>query len=75
MVEDANEGMHRRRLAGVDLAADQVERPLEPGDLQEREVVGGIGVAALELLRGRSAAPGGRSNAPPRRWRGPTARQ
>ena len=26
MVEDANEGMRRRRLAGVDLPADQVER-------------------------------------------------
>ena len=50
MVEDANESMHRRRLAGVDLAAEEVERPLEPGDLQERIVVGGIGVAALELL-------------------------
>ena len=42
--------VHRRRLAGVDLAADEVERPLEPGDLQERVVVGGIGVAALKLL-------------------------
>jgi len=50
MVKDANEGVHRRRLAGVDLAAEEVERPLEPGDLQERIVVGGIGVAALELL-------------------------
>ena len=50
MVEDANEGVHRRRLAGVDLAAEEVERPLEPGDLEERIVVGGIGVAALKLL-------------------------
>jgi hypothetical protein len=50
MVEDANEGMRRRRLAGVDLSADQVERPLEPRDLQERKVVGGIGVAAIKLL-------------------------
>ena len=50
MVEDANEGVHRRGLAGVDLAADEVERPLEPRDLQERIVVGGIGVAALKLL-------------------------
>ena len=50
MVEDANVGMRRRRLAGVDLAADQVERPLEPRDLQERKVVGGIGVAAIKLL-------------------------
>ena len=37
-------------FAGVDLGADQVERPLEPRDLQEREVVGGIGVAPIELL-------------------------
>jgi hypothetical protein len=29
MIEDANEGVRRGRLAGVDLAADQVERPLE----------------------------------------------
>ena len=50
MVEDANEGVRRRRLAGVDLAADEVERPLEPGDLEKRVVVGGIGVAALKLL-------------------------
>lgn len=50
MVKDANEGVHRRRLAGVDLAAEEVERPLEPGDLQERIVVGGIGVAALKLF-------------------------
>ena len=27
MVEEANEGMRRRRLAGVDLAADEIERP------------------------------------------------
>ena len=50
MLEDANEGMRRRRLAGVDLGADEVERPLEPRDLQQRKVVGGIGVAAIELL-------------------------
>ena len=30
--------------------ADQVERPLEPRDLQEREVVGRIGVAPVQLL-------------------------
>ena len=30
--------------------ADQVERPLEPRDLQEREIVGGIGVAPIKLL-------------------------
>jgi hypothetical protein len=47
MVEDADEGMRRRRLARVDLGADQVERPLKPGDLQERKVVGGIGVASI----------------------------
>ena len=50
MVEDANVGIRSRRLAGIDLAADEVERPLEPRDLQEREVVGGIGVAAIKLL-------------------------
>ena len=50
MVQDANIGMRSRRLAGVDLAADQVESPLEPRDLQEREVVGGIGVAAIKLI-------------------------
>ena len=50
VVEDANEGAHRRRLAGVDLAADEVERPLEPGNLEKGVVVGRVGVAALELL-------------------------
>jgi hypothetical protein len=50
MIENANEGMRRRRLAGVDLSADQVERPLEPRDLEKRKVVGGIGVAAIQLL-------------------------
>jgi hypothetical protein len=50
MVKDANVGVHRRGLAGVDLAAEEVERPLEPRDLQERIVVGGIGVATLKLL-------------------------
>jgi hypothetical protein len=48
-VEDANESMRRGGLPSVDLAADEVERPLEPGDLQERVVVGGIDVAALKL--------------------------
>jgi hypothetical protein len=42
--------MRRRRLAGVDLGTDEIERPLEPRDLQEREVVGGIGVAPIKLL-------------------------
>jgi hypothetical protein len=50
MVEEANEGMRRRRLAGVDLGADEIERPLEPRDLQERKIVGGIGVAPIKLL-------------------------
>jgi hypothetical protein len=50
MVEDAHEGMRRRRLAGVDLGTDEIERPLEPRDLEKREVVGGIGVAPIELL-------------------------
>jgi hypothetical protein len=50
MVEDAHEGMRRRRLAGVDLCADEIERPLEPRDLKEREVVCGIGVAPIKLL-------------------------
>jgi hypothetical protein len=50
MVEDAHEGMRRRRLAGVDLGADEIERPLEPRDLEKRKVVGGIGVAPIELL-------------------------
>ena len=50
MVEDANEGMRRRRLAGVDLGTDEIERPLEPRDLKEREVVCGIGVAPIKLL-------------------------
>ena len=50
MVEDANIGMRRRSLAGVDLGADEIERPLEPRDLEQREVVGGIGVAPIELL-------------------------
>jgi hypothetical protein len=50
MVENANVGIRRRRLAGVDLAADEVERPLEPRDLEKRKVVGGIGVAAIKLL-------------------------
>jgi hypothetical protein len=45
MLEDADIRIRRGGLAGVDLVADQVERPLEPGGLQEREVVGGIGVA------------------------------
>jgi len=40
----------RRGGLPSDLAADEVERPLEPGDLQERVVVGWINVAALELL-------------------------
>ena len=51
MVEDADESMRGRRFAGVDLAADKVERPLEPRDLQERIVVGGIDVAALSSRR------------------------
>ena len=50
MVENANVGMRRRSFARVDLGADQVERPLEPRDLQERKVVGGIGVAPIKLL-------------------------
>ena len=50
MVEYPNVGMRRRRFSRVDLAPDQVERPLEPRDLQEREVVGGIGVPAIKLL-------------------------
>jgi hypothetical protein len=50
MVEEANEGMRRRRLAGVDLGADEIERPLEPRDLEKRKVVGGIGVAPIKLL-------------------------
>ncbi len=50
MVEDADIRIGRGGLAGVDLAADQIERPLEAGDLQERKVVGGIGVAAIKLL-------------------------
>jgi hypothetical protein len=50
MVEDADESMRSRRLAGVDLAADEIERPLEPRDLQERKVVCGIGVAPIKLL-------------------------
>ena len=49
MVEDADESMRGRRFAGVDLAADKIERPLEPRDLQERTVVGGIDVAAVQL--------------------------
>jgi hypothetical protein len=51
VVEDANEGVRRRRLAGVDLGADEIERPLEPGDLEKREVVVGIGVAAIKSSR------------------------
>ena len=43
-------GMRRRSFSRVDLGADQVERPLEPRDLQEREVVGGVGVAPVQLL-------------------------
>ena len=50
MVEDANEGMRRRGLSGIDLSPDQVERPLEPRDLQERKIVGRIGVAPIKLL-------------------------
>jgi len=50
MVEDANEGMRRRRLAGVDLGTDEIKRPLEPRDLEKRKVVGGIGVAPIKLL-------------------------
>ncbi len=42
--------MRRRRFSRVDLAADQVERPLEPRDLQERKVVGRIGVAPIQLF-------------------------
>ena len=50
MVEDADESMRSRRFARVDLGPDQLERPLEPRDLHERKIVGGIGVAAIELL-------------------------
>jgi hypothetical protein len=50
MVKDANVGVHRGGLAGVDLAAEEVERPLEPRNLQKRVVVGRIGVASLKLL-------------------------
>ena len=50
MVENAHEGVRRRRLAGVDLGTDEIERPLEPRDLQERKIVGGIGVAPIKLL-------------------------
>jgi hypothetical protein len=50
MVKDADERTRRRRHARVDLGADQVERPLEPRDLQERKIVGGIGVAPIKLL-------------------------
>jgi hypothetical protein len=50
MVKDADEGVRGRRLASVDLGADEIERALEPRDLQERIVVGGIGVAAFKLL-------------------------
>ena len=42
--------MRRRRFSRVDLAADQVERPLEPRDLEERKIVGGIGVAPIKLF-------------------------
>ena len=50
MVEYPNVGMRRRRFARVDLAPDQVERPLEPRNLQKRKVIGGIGVAPIKLL-------------------------
>jgi hypothetical protein len=50
MVKDADVRMRRRGLARVDLGADQVERPLELRDLQERKIVGGIGVAPIKLL-------------------------
>ena len=50
MVEDAHEGMRRRRLAGVDLGTDEIKRPLEPRDLEKRKVVGRIGVAPVKLL-------------------------
>jgi hypothetical protein len=50
MVEDADEGVRGRGLGGVDLAADEIERPLEPRNLQQRKVIGWIGVAAVQLL-------------------------
>jgi hypothetical protein len=50
MLEDADVRIGGGGLAGVDLPADQIERPLEARDLQERKVVGGIGVAAIKLV-------------------------
>ena len=38
------------KVCRVDLRPDQVERPLEPRDLQERKIVSRIGVAPIELL-------------------------
>ena len=74
MVEDANVGIRSRRLAGVDLAADEVERPLEPGNLEKGVVVGRVGVAALELLTNDLLHPADAEGFPTRRWRGSTAR-
>ena len=51
MVEDANEGMRRRRLAGVDLGSDEIERPLEPRDLEKRTVVGGMALRRSSCSR------------------------
>lgn len=50
VVENADISVRRGGFAGVDLGADKVERPLEPGDLQERKVVGGIGMPPIKLL-------------------------
>jgi hypothetical protein len=50
MIEDPNESMRRRRLSGVDLTADEIERPLEPRDLEKREVICRIGVTAIKPL-------------------------
>ena len=69
MVEDADEGVRRGRLAGVDLGADEVEpaRAAPSGEARSRRrgwIRGG------RAARGRSAAPVGRSGSPRRRWPG-----
>ena len=49
MLEDADESMRGGRLAGVEWAAMR-SSARSPGDLQEREIVGRVGVPAIEVL-------------------------
>jgi hypothetical protein len=50
LLDDPQKSRDRRRLAGVDLGAEQFLRLFEARDLQNRVVVGGIGSASPEFL-------------------------